>query len=110
MQVQACRDQFVIATPKVVYNFIPLSQIAQHVDQCVDVLAIIDQVDETATVTRNSQARFHARHRIRERAVAGDCTRDWTDAGEAHGASGRSAVDGAIHPLGTRGDRRIRCE
>jgi hypothetical protein len=49
-QMQPCRDASIIANQKVSYHFTKLSRIAEHGDQCIDILAIVDSVDEPIEV------------------------------------------------------------
>ncbi|MFH4975641.1 hypothetical protein AB6A40_002350 [Gnathostoma spinigerum] len=50
-EVSPCLDRAKIGQPKLSLNVVPLSKIAAHVNECVDVIGVIDKIGEVQQVT-----------------------------------------------------------
>lgn len=50
-EVLPCLDREKIEQPKLSLNVVPLSKVASHVNECIDVIAVIDKVNEVQQLT-----------------------------------------------------------
>lgn len=62
-EVNICNDVH-IPEPKMKLHIVPLNKVAEHKDECVDVLAVIDRAEEVVSVTQKSTGKELSRRNI----------------------------------------------